>query len=73
MPTSTDRNPWWKYPIVWLVISGPAIVVVASFATLGLALKYPDPPLHATADAPRAPAEEASEVAAPYPQRPAGH
>lgn len=34
--------PWWKVPMVWLIISGPLIVVIASFVTLGLAVKYPD-------------------------------
>ena len=24
-----DSGPWWKYPLVWMVISGPACVVVA--------------------------------------------
>jgi uncharacterized protein len=40
-PLSTP--PWWKYGHVWLVISGPAIVVVASFITLYLAVTRPDP------------------------------
>ncbi|MDP1740266.1 MAG: FixH family protein [Polaromonas sp.] len=35
--------PWWKFPLVWMVIAGPAIVVVAGFATLWLALRAPDP------------------------------
>lgn len=35
--------PWWKYGHVWLVIAGPAIVVVASFITLYLAVTRPDP------------------------------
>lgn len=38
-------KPWWRFPMVWLVISGPLLVVIASFFTLGLALKYPDPVL----------------------------
>lgn len=37
------RKPWWKYGYVWLVIAGPALVVVASFVTLYLAIRYPDP------------------------------
>lgn len=37
--------PWWKFGHVWLVISGPAIVVVASFITLYLAISRPDPVL----------------------------
>jgi len=35
--------PWWKFGHVWLVIAGPAIVVVASFITLYLAITRPDP------------------------------
>lgn len=35
--------PWWKFGHVWLVISGPAIVVVAGFTTLWIALAIPDP------------------------------
>ncbi len=31
--------------MVWLVISGPAVVVVAGFATLAIAIAYPDPVL----------------------------
>ena len=37
--------PWWRVRMVWLVWTGPAAVVVASFATLGLALSHPDPVL----------------------------
>jgi hypothetical protein len=36
-------QPWWRFGHVWLVISGPAVVVVASFVTLYLAIKNPDP------------------------------
>jgi hypothetical protein len=37
--------------MVWLVVGGPAAVVVASFVTLALAIRNPDPPLdlHASA------------------------
>ncbi len=35
--------PWWKHGYVWLVIAGPAIVIVAGFATLWLAIRTPDP------------------------------
>ena len=44
----SDPNPsvrWWRVPMVWLVISGPALVVVAGFATLALAILNPDPVL----------------------------
>ncbi|WP_395057072.1 FixH family protein [Polaromonas sp.] len=36
-------DPWWRYPLVWMVIAGPAAVVVAGFATLWLAIRTPDP------------------------------
>jgi len=42
-------KPWWKYRMMWLVVGGPAIVVVASFFTLYLALHLPDPVCTATA------------------------
>jgi uncharacterized protein len=41
-------SPWWCYPIVWMVIAGPAAVVVAGFATLAIAIAYPDPPVSVT-------------------------
>lgn len=36
---------WWREPMMWLVVGGPSLVVVASFVTLALALIYPDPVL----------------------------
>ena len=41
--TNTAPPPWWKFGHVWLVVSGPAIVVVAGFFTLYLAIRTPDP------------------------------
>ena len=40
--TDNSSQPWWKYGHVWLVISGPAVVVVAGFFTLYLAISRPD-------------------------------
>ncbi len=40
-----DNPPWWKLPIVWLVIGGPAVVVVAAIVTAGIAIKNVDPVL----------------------------
>ena len=37
-----NAQPWWKYGYVWLVISGPAVVVVAGFYTLWLAISSPN-------------------------------
>ena len=42
-PSHTTSAPWWRHGHVWLVISGPAIVVVAGFVTLWLAIRMPDP------------------------------
>ncbi len=38
-----DTKAWWKYGYVWLVVSGPLVVVTASFITLYLAISRPDP------------------------------
>jgi len=35
--TRPDATPWWRFGHVWLVVSGPAIVVLASFFTFYLA------------------------------------
>jgi hypothetical protein len=40
-PVSSGQ--WWKFGHVWMVFGGPAIVVVASFFTLYLAVTRPDP------------------------------
>ena len=37
-----NTQPWWKYGYVWLVVSGPAVVVVAGFYTLYLAISSPN-------------------------------
>lgn len=47
-PDAAAAEPWWRVRMVWLVIGGPLIVVVASFVTLGLAIKHPDPVLQAS-------------------------
>jgi len=40
---ASEGQPWWKFGHVWMVFGGPAIVVVASFFTLYLAISRPDP------------------------------
>jgi len=66
LPDKGDPQPWWRLPIVWMVIGGPLVVVVASFATLALALRYPDPVIKApaTASAAEVPAVQARNHAA---------
>lgn len=39
----TDTQPWWRYGMVWLVIGGPAAVVVAGIATAVIAINGADP------------------------------
>lgn len=39
---SSPAAPWWRFAHVWLVLSGPAVVVVASFITLYLAISRPE-------------------------------
>ena len=43
--------PWWRVRVVWLVVGGPALVVVASFVTLFVAVRGVDAPLHESATA----------------------
>ena len=35
-------NPWYREPWPWLLMAGPAIVVVAGFVTLGIAIQSSD-------------------------------
>jgi uncharacterized protein len=42
---TSQNTAWWKFGHVWMVIAGPAVVVVASFITLYLAVKGMDPVL----------------------------
>ncbi|MBT0570665.1 FixH family protein [Curvibacter sp. CHRR-16] len=41
--SNQDNRPWWTFGHVWLVISGPAIVVIAAVATFFVAAKGMDP------------------------------
>jgi len=41
-PTA-QTPPWWRYGHVWMVIAGPAVVVVASFITIYIAVVGQDP------------------------------
>ncbi len=40
---TTDTQAWWHYGHVWLIIAGPAAVIVAGFITLAIAIGTPDP------------------------------
>jgi hypothetical protein len=43
--------PWWRVPVVWLALAGPAVVVVAGIATAVLALQGADTPVQEPATA----------------------
>jgi len=52
-PSTSEPKAWWSFGMVWLVIAGPAVVVVAAFATLYLAITIPDPVLPTEISHPR--------------------
>ena len=54
----------WRVPAMWLVIGGPALVVVASFVTLALALHGADPPVRAGAPAASAETHDTGQASA---------
>ena len=37
-----DNAPWWRFPIAWLVVGGPAVVVVAALAMVVVAYRDAD-------------------------------
>ena len=41
-------QPWWRFGLVWMVLAGPAVVVVAGFVTFYIAVTHPDPVLQVT-------------------------
>lgn len=45
MSASSPRpnEPWWRHGMVWLVISGPLIVVIAGISTAVIAIRGADP------------------------------
>jgi hypothetical protein len=40
------KAPWWRVPMMWLVIGGPAAVVVAAILTAVIAFRAGDTPIH---------------------------
>jgi hypothetical protein len=75
LPTETPLaaqapEPWWRVRMLWLVIGGPLIVVVAAIATLFIALTHPDPVLTAPVgeSASQRPALQGRNLAASPPQ-----
>jgi len=42
---TTDNPSWWRFGHVWLLIAGPALVIVAALVTAWIAISHPDPVL----------------------------
>jgi hypothetical protein len=42
-PASKGSGPWWKFPLVWLVLGLPAVVVVGSLTSAWIAISTADP------------------------------
>jgi uncharacterized protein len=45
--------PWWRFPMMWLVLGGPLAVVVASIVTVGIAWTHIDPVIDTTPENPK--------------------
>ncbi|MDR3451981.1 MAG: FixH family protein [Rhodoferax sp.] len=43
MKNDRARRPWWKFGLLWMVIAGPALMVMISFTLAYLAIAFPDP------------------------------
>jgi uncharacterized protein len=41
-PGAESATPWWRIGMVWLVVGGPATVVVAALVTAGIAINGAD-------------------------------
>lgn len=52
--TLVTPKPWWRFGMVWLVISGPLVVVVAGIATAVIAFVGADPVVRSNHPAVRA-------------------
>ena len=42
-PRASGSGPWWRYPLMWMVVGGPTVVVVAGIVTAWIAVRSPDP------------------------------
>lgn len=50
---ATPRRRWYHEPMMWLVVGGPLVVVVAALITVFIAMKHADPVLPRQAPAVR--------------------
>ena len=53
MSAHPTAAPWYRYPIMWLVVGLPLAAVIAGVVTYALILEHPDPVVpHATQSLP---------------------
>lgn len=45
---SHDPSPWWRHRMMWLVVGGPLLVVMAALGTAVVAIRGADPVLPTT-------------------------
>jgi hypothetical protein len=67
-----DPSPWWRHRMMWLVVGGPLVVVVAAIITAVIAIRGADPVLRVSDAEPAggaAPALRARNHAATPPER----
>jgi hypothetical protein len=62
--TVVTPSPWWRVGMVWLVVGGPAVVVVASIVTGVIAYRGADEVLVNTPSARHAPVQPTGETPA---------
>jgi hypothetical protein len=62
--TLQPKMPWWRVKTMWLVIAGPAAVVVAGILTAVIAVGGADPVVGSDADGSDTPAVQARNHAA---------
>ncbi len=56
---TTPATPWYRIPMVWLVVAIPALTVVGCMFTIFLAISNPDPVMPRLDDQPLAAKESA--------------
>jgi len=54
--SKTPARAWYREPMMWLILGGPLLVVLASVITYAIAVRDPDPVIE------RDPASEAARV-----------
>jgi uncharacterized protein len=41
-PPDRTEMPWWRHPMMWLIVGGPLTVVVAALVTASIAIRGAD-------------------------------